>query len=149
VEKSSGVQSVHKAVKITLIILGSLVGVLLLLFLGLVIAGSQNVTDPFPNVGVEVIDAPFSGESVTMTWKVHGTVESTGVYISATSVADFPQGVTPAQAGYSGLIEPTLKDGIYSATVPVNGPVVYARVWARADDIDWWSVEYPIVRGAT
>ncbi len=133
-------QYVHKGLKITLIVLGSIVGVFLLLFLSLVIAGTQKITDPFPNIGVEVIDVPFSGENVDLTWRVHNEqVDATGVYVSSSSIADFPQGVTPAQAGYDDLIEGTLADGIYSATIPVHGPVVYVRVWA---------VEYPIARGA-
>jgi len=137
----------HKAFKISIIVLGSLVGLAILLFITLVVAGSQTIEDPFPGEGVEVIDAPFSGEEVTFTWKVHGTVEETGVYVSEDSVPDFPQGATPRSAGYDGRpIAGTLDGDTYTATVPV-GDVAYARVWARADGIDWWSIEYEIVRG--
>lgn len=145
-----GVYEMQKALKVTLIVIGSLVGLALLFFLTLVIMGSQTVEDPFPNQGIEVIDAPFSGESVTLTWKVHAdAVEATGVYVTTVSVPDFPQNVPPANAGFKGQpVAGTLEGDTYSATIPVTAGFAYARVWARADGIDWWSIEYPIVRGA-
>jgi hypothetical protein len=140
----------HKALKISLIVLGSLIGAAFLFFLILVMMGTQEVKDPFPDKGIEVLDAPFSGSSVTLTWKIHNqNIEATGVYVTSASVPDFPQDVSPANAGYKGTPVPgTLNGDTYSATIPVTGAVVYARVWARADSVDWWSIEYPIVRGA-
>ena len=133
----------------TLIVLGCLVGLAILLFISLVIAGTQEVQDPFDGTGIEVIDAPFSGSQVTFTWKVHGNVEQTGVYVTAQSVPDAHQSTAPKDAGYSGTpIAGALTGDTYSATVPVNGPVAYARVWARIDGVDTWSIEYPVLRGA-
>jgi len=139
----------HKALKVTLIVLGCLVGLGLLLFIALVIAGTQEVQDPFDGTGIEVIEAPFSGSQVTMTWKVYGNVEATGVYVTAQSVPDAHQSTPPKDAGYTGTPIAGVNTGdTYSATVPVSGAVAYARVWARIDGVDTWSIEYPILRGA-
>jgi hypothetical protein len=126
-----------RGVRITLIVLGIIVALILLFALTLYIAGGQTVADPFTD-GIDVVDVPYTAPAA-VTWRIVGTAaEDTALYASAAPIAT-PGDATPAAAGYTQRIEPRTEtiDGIqvYIADVPA-GPV-YIRVYADINGPKW------------
>jgi hypothetical protein len=126
-----------RGVRITLIVLGIIVALILIFAITLYIAGGQTVDDPFTS-GIDVVNVPYTAPAA-VTWRIVGAeAADTALYASAASMAA-PGDATPAAAGYTQRIDPRTEtiDGVevYVADVPA-GPV-YIRVYADIDGPKW------------
>jgi hypothetical protein len=127
----------HRGMKITFIVIGSLIALVLLLLITLLIAGSQEVTDPFTS-GIDVVSVPYESPA-TVAWRLVGVEGTTALYVS-TSSHQVAATTDPAMAGYEQLIEPRIEtiDGVqvYAADIESQEDV-YVRVYADIDGIKW------------
>jgi hypothetical protein len=131
----------HKGLKVGLIILGSLVGIVLLCFIILYVAGGQEVKDPF-TTGIDVVDAPWSTPA-TVTWRLVGLPAGTKTMLCTSEVSrPAADGFAPADLGYTTSIEPRVEteDGaqVYKADVPAGK--TFVRVYVESGNL--WSNEY-------
>lgn len=156
-KKASG-ENTEKGAKIGIIILIVLL-VLIAVPLALIfIFGRTGAIDEgIPDVGVDVVNVPFSGEGameIPIQWLVHGVSEGepviSGVYFSTLpSQVEFTTATTPDITGYMGFVpgqETELPNGVkvLQAGVPNAYEVVYVRIHALIGDKNYWSDEFII-----